>query len=532
MSRSRLVMVVLVLVGSAAGCSSGDDPSAASDARVATTTPRADDSSSTTGVASTTTAPALATSAVEAVPSSSTPVEVGFDLSTTHLAAPAAGGGVAATSAVESRPFDGAELPAIDAGYVETEFLVSGIASTYSGPATGPATVASTGVSYVTRVLVRAPSDPARFSGRVWMEPFNTSGGSDADVIWASVGTMLEDEGDAWVGVTVRASSVSPLQQYDPIRYADLMIPSNDVEWDIIRHLGGLLREGADAGPLAGASVDHLYLAGYSQSGVDVATFASAFNDLTRLSDGSAVFAGYLPAAHTASMTPLQPGDSTLPSFEFTAIGPVDVPVVDIETQSDVEGFIAEITPDFSYTNPGGASARREDGTAAGDLYRLYELPGAPHVADIEVCDGDGSSYPTDFFLRGAVALLSGWAEDGVVPPTAARLELATDDVVSVAALDVSGNTLGGVRSPFVDVPLVRYEAHSTPGAICALSGNQTALTESQLVDRYGSVDGYLAQFTVSLDSTIDAGFLRRADRSALLELARSMADAAFTGDG
>ena len=240
-----------------------------------------------------------------------------FDLSSTDVAEVPGGGGVAATSAVDARPFDGAELPALAAGYVETELLLSGSASTYSGPATGPATRGVDRHQYVTRVLVRAPADPARFSGRVWMEPFNTSGGSDADVIWASVGTMLENEGDAWVGVTVRASSVAPLQEFDPIRYADLVIPSNDVEWDIIRHLGGLLRDGADRSPLEGRSIDHLYLAGYSQSGVDVATFASAFNDVTRLSDGSAVFAGYLPAAHAASMTPLQPGDSALPSFEF-----------------------------------------------------------------------------------------------------------------------------------------------------------------------------------------------------------------------
>ena len=151
---------------------------------------------------------------------------------------------------------------------------------------------------------------------------------------------------------------------------------------------------------------------------------------------------------------------------------------------------------------------------------------------NIDVCDGDGSSFPTDFFIRGAVELLSRWAEDGVAPPSAARLELATADVVSVAALDEVGNALGGVRSPFVDVPLVRYEAHSTPGAICALSGNETTLTEAQLVDRYGSVDGYLEQFTASLDATIDAGFLRQADRSELLQLARTNADAAFVADG
>ena len=423
MIRSRpLLMLLLAVTAAAPGCSSDEEPSSADRGTVATETSEVvgGSSATATATATTTTGQPVGSSTTDAAPSSTELVQVAFDLSSTDVAEVPGGGGVAATSGVYARPFDGAELPALAVGYVETELLLSGSASTYSGPATGPASVASTGTEYVTRVLVRAPADPARFSGRAWVEPFNTSGGSDADVIWASVGTMLENEGDAWVGVTVRASSVASLQEFDPIRYGELVIPSNDVEWDIIRHLGGLLKNGAGRSPLEGRIIDHLYLAGYSQSGVDVATFASAFNDETRLSDGSAVFDGYLPAAHAASMTPLQPGDSALPSFEFDPIGRVDVPVVDLETQSDVEGFVAEITPDFSYTNPGGASARRDDATAPDDLYRLYELPGAPHVANIDVCDGGGSSFPTDFFIRGAVELLSRSAEDGVAPLSAA----------------------------------------------------------------------------------------------------------------
>ena len=142
---------------------------------------------------------------------------------------------------------------------------------------------------------------------------------------------------------------------------------------------------------------------------------------------------------------------------------------------------------------------RRDDGEAADDLYRLYEIPGAPHVSRIEACDGVGSSFPTTYFVRGAFELLFRWAEEHIAPPTAERLHLATVGVVSVAAVDEVGNAIGGVRSPFVDVPLVRYEAHSTPGALCELSGNESWLTPEQLVARYGSVDGYMEQFTQSL---------------------------------
>ena len=66
-------------------------------------------------------------------------------------------------------------------GYVEKEFLVQGDASTYGGPVTGPVEVAQTNVPYATRVLVRYPKDASKFSGRVVVEPFNTSNdGTDA----------------------------------------------------------------------------------------------------------------------------------------------------------------------------------------------------------------------------------------------------------------------------------------------------------------------------------------------------------------
>ena len=410
--------------------------------------------------------------------------------------------------------------------------LVAGSADSYSGPAVGPPTVASTGTDYVTRVLVRAPTDPARFSGRVFLEPFNTSGTDDADIVWSMIGPLLEEHGDAWIGVTARSSSVAPLQQFDPVRYAGLTIATNDLEWDILRHVGGLLKENGAQSPLQDLAVTRLYLGGFSQSGVDVATFASAFNGVTRMSDGSAVFDGYLPAAHAASMTPLQAGDSVLPTFEFTPMGPVDVPVIDLETQADVEGFRAEISAGFEYTNQGGATVRRNDSDAPDDQYRLYEITAAPHAPWIPGCDGEGSSFPTGTFMRGAVQLLYGWAEDGTVPPTAERIELTTLDVVSVPAVDDVGNALAGVRSPFVDAPLVRYDVHSAPGAICMLSGNETPLPHEQLVARYDGVDGYLEEFTVALDATIDAGFLWEGDRETLIESATTKATALFSTTG
>jgi hypothetical protein len=80
---------------------------------------------------------------------------------------------------------------ALDPGYVEKEFPVQGDASTYSGPVTGPAEVAQTNVPYSTRVLVRYPKDAKKFSGRVVVEPFNTSNPAGAGLVRSHSGSRL-----------------------------------------------------------------------------------------------------------------------------------------------------------------------------------------------------------------------------------------------------------------------------------------------------------------------------------------------------
>ena len=204
---------------------------------------------------------------------------------------------------------------------------------------------------------------------------------------------------------------------------------------------------------------------------------------------------------------------------------PVGVPVIEIQPQSDVEGFSFE-----EFVNPGSASVRREDSDAPGDRFRLYEIAGAPHAAKIVGCDGNGSSFPMSAFVRAALRLLFRWAEDDITPPMAPRIALRIDDVVAEAEVDRFGNAIGGVPSPFLDAPIACYEAHSTPGPLCMLAGRETPLPYEVLAGRYGDVQTYLAEFTISLDATIQAGFLLEDDRAAILEAQTAKAHAAFAG--
>src|SRR4051794_18521293 len=55
-------------------------------------------------------------------------------------------------------------------GYVEEEFLISGMANVYDWPKPGPATIRIANAPYTTRVLVRRPINKSKFSGNVAVE--------------------------------------------------------------------------------------------------------------------------------------------------------------------------------------------------------------------------------------------------------------------------------------------------------------------------------------------------------------------------
>jgi Alpha/beta hydrolase domain len=284
---------------------------------------------------------------------------------------------------------------------------------------------------------------------------------------------------------------------------------------------------GGQSSPLRDFTVHRVYLGGYSQSAVDIATFAMTFNASARLPDGSAVFDGYFPAAHAASCAAVASGAEWRPPMEYVPMTGIDAPVIEMQPQSDVEGFSAQLGS-VSIVNPGSASVRRPDSDFRRARYRLYEVAGAPHVARLDGCEGPGSSFPTSAFTRAALSLLFQWAEEGVVPPRAPRISMLNQGPVSESRLDEHGNPLGGVRSPHLDVPLARYEAHSAPGPMCQLVGRETPLPLETLVAKYRDVNRYLDEFTAALDAAVHARYILPADRGPILHDVTATAREAF----
>ncbi len=415
---------------------------------------------------------------------------------------------------------------ALASDYTEQEFLVTGEASTYDGKLGGPVDVTQRNVPYATRVLVRVPKDAEKFSGRVVVEPFNTStAGKDNDVVWSMIAPMLQQRGDAWVGVTERTSAGQALQGADPTRYADINVPTNDVAWDVLAQVGAAIKQGGAKSPLPGLDAEHLYMAGYSQSGVDTAGFANGLAKHYGTPKGEPVFDGYFPAAQAASATPLKAGTSIVPKFEYPVWTAVGVPVVNLEDQSGIIGFTAELPAEFQaqlgmkeYVNVSSATTRRPDSDKQGDQYRLFEVAGMPHApGGSGGCEGPASTFPISSLVRGTFSLLTRWVETGQKPPRAPRVkldELAENSKVSV---DENGNALGGVRSPYLDDALVRYDAQAPGPITCGLAGHEAPLDAAALAKQYPSVDTYMKKFTKGLDAMIKAGYVIAADRAQLI---------------
>src|ERR1700688_3166297 len=83
-------------------------------------------------------------------------------------------------------------------GYVEDEFIVTGAANVYNWDTDGKLTVITPNAPYGTRILIRHPADPSKFSGAVVVEVPNAARRFDWDMMWGYLADGIYNRGDAW----------------------------------------------------------------------------------------------------------------------------------------------------------------------------------------------------------------------------------------------------------------------------------------------------------------------------------------------
>ena len=429
-----------------------------------------------------------------------------------------------------SRPFLGADHnePPVDlkaAGYVEEEFLVSGAANVYDWSPDGAVTVRSANAPYTTRILVRRPADPSRFSGAVVVELFNSARRFDWGMMWGYLHPHLMQRGDAWVGITL-PGAFPGLQKFDAARYASLSFknpsttpcagsttaasPNEDgLRWDAISQIGALLKSRDAAAPLRAFTVRGVYL---TSQGGDLTLYMTAFAPRARLENGTPVYDGFLARAPFGLSRINQCAMAPAAADPRQVVHGVGVPVIAVATQGEV---------------PTTAAVRRDDSDAPADRYRLWEVAGAAHIDRVAYTGfpsvGDQSAagnlqgnaeWPFTMPCTPPISLmatpilgtvydaaldaLDQWARKGVPAPRAPRIAVK-DGAPPVVETDQLGHAMGGVRTPYVDAPVASYTV-TTPGPnACPEMGSAHPFDAARLTMMYGSRQKYEAR----LDSDI-----------------------------
>lgn len=449
-----------------------------------------------------------------------------------------------------------------DYGYTEKEFFQSGKANVYDLGADERAVVSSADHAYTTRLLVRYPSDPTKFSGRVFIDILNASSGVDLEDTWRRSWNHMMLSGDAYIGITSKSLTADALKKFDPARYADINWKvdgknEDGLFWDMLSQLGTQLRQPGTGGILGSLKPQFVYLGGQSQSGFYMNTYLTAFTDRLEKAgpNGKPLFDGYLNLVGPGSM-PLR-SESGVPSVSVPKKLYPATSVPQIVLMSEAESRFAgggggggfPVFPPYS---------RRADANSAVDKFRFYEVAGAPHAdptspiipinTEIAKAKADGTSrapkayfsgheepaLQLDDFVTGALENLHAWAAKGTPAPAAQANWMwysITKDVkgndVYDPLRDQFGNALGGLRSPLIDVPLYQYlgMGKTATGGTALDWGSMIRLPDATINGLYdGSCIKYQARFNAAADALLSGAYIVKHDADKLKTLGVQLA--------
>jgi hypothetical protein len=438
-------------------------------------------------------------------------------------------------------------------GYVVEEDLLSGVATSYQsvGELTedGSWKAAPAGSApFTTRLVVVRPSDPAKFNGTVVVEWLNVTGGGDWAPDWSATHRALLRNGFAWVGVSVQKVGIEgtaalafgglkPLKVLDPKRYADLSHPGDAFAYDIYSQAGRAVRGVGGANPLGPLKVKRVLASGESQSASYLTTYINAIDPIAKVYDGFLIHSRNRTSAEIEG-TYVSASARKIPKVvRFRS--DLRVPVLCVITELDLTNFFPARQPDT-------------------DRLRTWEIAGASHVdvymasatnidsgqesmealaaafAPSQDMMGDHVAKPMNaapqhhYVMNAAIVALDHWVKDERTPAHGQLIEVAPDqDSKPLASLkrDANGNAVGGIRTPWLEVPTETLSGPGNSGPpIAILIGTTEPFDSAKLKSLYpGGKIEYLKKFGASLQQSIDDGFILSDDASEIMRLAEIM---------
>ena len=89
--------------------------------------------------------------------------------------------------------------------------------------------------------------------------------------------------------------------------------------------------------------------------------------------------------------------------------------------------------------------------------------------------------------------------------------------------LDPIGNVMGGVRTPYLDVPTSVWAGNSTGASFCRIAGHETKLPDAKLKSLYASHDAYVKAVQADVDKLVKDRMMMAADGDVLVAEAKAM---------
>lgn len=452
-------------------------------------------------------------------------------------------------------------------GYTEKEFFQSGAANIYDlDPATQRAVLRSGGNPYTTRLLVRYPKDPAKFSGRVYVEILNASNNYDIENTWRRSWQYMMGKGDAFVGITSKAVTANALKKFDAIRYADINWKVNGADenglfWDMLSQLAIHLRQ-PDVKILGSLKPRYVYLTGESQSGFYMNTYLTAFSDRVERAgpNGTPLFDGYLNGVGPGFTFLRSESAPPYVSVPTNLWQPTKVPHIVYMGEGESrfydnlkDGVPGLFPPILPYT-------RRADSDLPADKFRFYEYAGSTHTdpiskvlpinSEIVKAGGAARSKPAYYFdpttgiqqehndlqltefVHAMWESVHSWAAAGTPAPAASPNWMLYNVTTSSTGQplydpkrDALGNALGAVRSPLIEAPLYRFYGNGQTGVDAAGKptynigswGSMGKLPDATVNGLYGgSCATYLGKFNAAADAAVAGRYLNQADADAM----------------
>lgn len=433
-------------------------------------------------------------------------------------------------------PMSATSMPLQANGYVEEEHFIHGKANRYRiADPMRDARLIDAGHPYVTRVLVRRPTDLARFNGTVIVEWLNVSLDQDIDFVFGATRELLVREGYAWIGVSVQRNGVEALKKWNPARYHTLNVTASNIDpangkevdpadpqimavggdvlaWDIFSQVGKLATR-KSSGILGGLQAKRLIAAAESQSTLKVSAYYNSIQPLHQVYDG---FLFYDRSGLLRTDVPTK--TIAIGTEIFTALmGYAPQDDTDHQRWWEINGASHFSFDEIErYVDPfiKRDAAFRDVESKALSLSELTRSKGpcSPDTLYSRVPNGD--------VMKAALSSLNRWIAGGPVPASAPRFVV---DEQNKYVRDANGQILGGIRTAAQDAPMASNAGIGSGPWFCGPSGYHVDFTPAQMCERYGSHAAYVARVKAVVSANIRDGVLLPEEAKQTVDAAQAL---------